>query len=361
MTMRLFEGLISFLVAVSPAWASFEGDVVRRSQHSNSNRRNLLNNALLDVALPLADYENLTGIQLSDRRLQQGDDFATVDGNAAYSLTGYSMKYSKCQPVQHFSEDALKAGEVSPMVTDDIVILRLCPQKSCSTSESYGCHYNYAEFALTLSEYTTIMLKYSAYERDSVCDWCATCIENAGRQRRLANDDVNAAAAGDDANQGAVGDDAAHQAKNNDDAAANAAQGDDAGHGQQQQQQDDDAEVMVDDKYVYQGSCQDFDTYCSDYASQCQNTDDAYLDYEGYLDYMDCSEVRYNGYAYFLKPVCDASSGAIKMAVYYDTYCIQSAGSDVSIKNLGLGFKDGFFEKFYSSSCLDCSASVSTH
>lgn len=366
--------LASILLVATPALASFQRQVIQQSSSSSTrtsnHRRSLLNNALLDAAVPLADYERMTRTQLSDRRqLQEGDDFEDVDGDVAYSFTGYSMKYAKCQPVQYFSEDAIKAGEFSPMVTEDVVILRLCPQKSCLGSETYGCHYNYAEYALTLNEYTTIMLKYSAYKRDSVCDWCATCIEDDGggdQRRRLTerrleedmNDDGAAAAAadGDDANQAANGEEGA----DGDDAGAD--QGQDAGNEQQQQDDaagDDAGEAEVDDKYVYQGSCQNFDTYCSDYATKCQDDDDAYLDFEGYLDYMDCAEVRYNDYAYFVKPRCDGSSGVIKMAVYNDNYCIQSAGSDVSVKNLGLGFKDGFFEQFYSSECIDCAESVS--
>ncbi|GKY95554.1 hypothetical protein MPSEU_000517000 [Mayamaea pseudoterrestris] len=358
--MRLHYSSASFLLLLTQAMASFKNHVVNQGARASNQRRRLLNDALLEAAVPLGDYERKTKLQLSEaRQLQEGDDFENMEGEVAYTFTGYSLKYAQCQPIQYFSENAIKAGEFSPMITEDIVILRLCPQKSCLSSETFGCHYNFAEYALTLSEYTSIMLKYSAYKRDSVCEWCATCIEDDGgeqerRSERKLDEDLNDDGADDDANQADNGDEAGQGADGDD---AGAEQGENAGN--EQEQQDDDGELEVDDKYVYQGSCTNFNTYCANFATECQNDDDAYLDYEGYLDYMDCAEIRYNDYAYFVKPRCDGSSGAIKMAVYNDNYCIQSASSDVSVKNFGLGFKDGFFETFYSSECIECSESDS--
>jgi hypothetical protein len=72
------------------------------------------------------------------------------------------------------------------------------------------------------------------------------------------------------------------------------------------------------------------------------------------LDYLQCTEVRYNDHAYFVRPRCDGYKGSIKMDVYYDTYCVQYAGNDVSIKNLGIGFREGIFTEFYNGTCVDC-------
>lgn len=336
------------LVLVAPVIASFQRDVVhsQRSRHTLL-RQGSLNDALLEVAVPLAQYEQQTGLTLSHRKDEEGDDFQTVDN--PYSFSGYSLKYAKCQPVQYFSEDAIKAGESSPMVIQDIVILRLCPRKACSKSQSYGCHYNYGEYALTLSEYTSVMLKYSAYKRDAICGYCTACLDDdAGRRtKRLNRRKLEEAANDDGAGEG--GQDAA-----GDDAAAQDAAGDDADAENAQEGNNDGAE-----ENIYAGSCEDFNSYCSNYASECEKDDDKYLDFEGYLDYTDCSEVQYNDYAYFVRPRCDGSTGTIKMAVFYDNYCMQYAGNDLSIKNLGLGFKEGFFENYYSSTCIDCSETVS--
>lgn len=267
--MRLGFSLSSILILLAPAMASTSrrgGRVLRRSSSAAA-----LHEALLNAAVPLADYEAKTGKKLdkeSHRILQQqGDDFAAVNEDSSYNFAGYSIKYARCQPVQSFSEDALKAGEFSPMVTQDIVILRLCPQKACLSSESYGCHYNYVEYALTLSDYVSIMLKYSAYKRDTTCDWCAACMAEDGQQRKLEedmNDDAGVAAENENNNQQADGEE---QAAQGDDAGADAAQEQDAANEQEQQQQqqqdevqgDDAADVEVDDQYVYSGSCPDFE------------------------------------------------------------------------------------------------------
>ena len=45
-------------------------------------------------------------------------------------------------------------------MTDDIVILRLCPTSSCSSDKDYGCTYNFSEYAIELSDYVRIMLRY---------------------------------------------------------------------------------------------------------------------------------------------------------------------------------------------------------
>lgn len=271
----------------------------------------------------------------NSRHLQgEGEDDFYVDYSEMYSFSGYSMKYVKCQPVQYFSEDALAAGEHSPMITQDIVMLRLCPAKSCTASQQYGCHYNYAEYAIAMSDYLTVLLKYRAKRRDSLCAYCAACgvvyqgnseEDAAGGERRRRLED------------GAAEEDAA------DEAAAE----DEANNQEQQQQQN----AAYDCTYV--------DTYCYDYDNECGSGEDGDPDgylmaYEDYLDYLTCTEVRYNDHAYFVRPRCDGYKGSIKMDVFYDTYCVQYAGNDVSIKSLGMGFREGIFTEFYNGTCVDC-------
>jgi hypothetical protein len=249
------------------------------------------------------------------------------------------------------------------MVTEDIVILRLCPQATCSSSSSYGCYYNFADYALTLGEYIGIMLRYSARVRDNTCEWCDQCLKNErgrDRRRRLADDqaaaaaaddgNAAAAAAADDANAAAQGDAAAAA----DDKADAAAAADDKAAAAAV----DDA-AAADDFDPSEYACDGYNDYCTNYQAMCgDGDDDTYIDYESFIDYMDCTEVKYNDYAYFVRPRCDADSGTIKMAVYYDNYCIQYAGNDINVKNLGLGFKEGMFSEFYSSTCVECSDSV---
>jgi hypothetical protein len=262
-----------------------------------------------------------------------------------YSFSGFSLKYAKCQPVQYFSEQAIVAGEHSPMVTEDIVILRLCPQATCSSSSSYGCYYNFADYALALGEYINIMLRYSARVRDNTCEWCDQCLKNGqrreqrGRGRRLEDGQAAADAEGEDA-AAADGD-------------AAAAEGD---------QVADDAAVVddlnTDDFDPSEYACDGYNDYCTNYNAMCgDGDDDSVIDYESFVDYIDCAEVKYNDYAYFVRPHCDVDSGTIKMAVYYDNYCIQ-IHNEINVKNLGLGFKEGMFSEFYSTTCIECSDTV---
>jgi hypothetical protein len=333
-TTILMVGLLNVAPAQSTS-PTFEQLIVRKAQQKlqTSNIERHVNDALLEKAIPLSEYEQKTGVVLSDAH-RVLEDFV-ADGSTDYDMSGYSLKYTKCQPVQFFSENAVKAGEHSPMITQDIVLLRLCPKKSCSASgNKLGCTYNYAEYALALGDYVSIMLKYKRQLRANMCAWCEDCANggNRKRTRKLADEDAAADAAGDDAN-------AAQSVEN-------------------QQAASDEAASAV--SSTVSSACTGYNTYCADYSTLCSDANDnTYLDYAGYQNYIECTQVKYNNYAYYVRPSCDGSDGAIKMAVYYDSYCIQYAGNDVPIKNLGLGFKDGFFSDFNSDTCINCAESVS--
>ena len=345
------------LVRCSSMAASFRRDVILNSNNQLPQKIDPLeafeediNNELLVKAIPLKEYEAMynkfldTGMSRhnsnsNNRMLQEENDDFYAEYDGMYSFSGYSMKYVKCQPVQYFSEDAISAGEHSPMITQDIIILRLCPYKSCTASLQYGCYYNYADYAISMKDYLAILLKYRAKRRDFVCTYCAACgvvyqgnaeevaAEGEGRRR------LDEAQAGDDA----------------------AAAEEEVAEEENVQQQDNAEEQAGAGGY----DCSVVDSYCYDYDNECGNGEeddpDGYMDYDGYLDYLTCTEVRYNDHAYFVRPRCDGSKGSIKMDVFYDMYCVQYAGNDVSIKSLGVGFREGIFTEFYNSTCIDCS------
>lgn len=384
--------LALLLTTWSAEGGSFLRDVVGK-RDTKPNKEQVLNNDLLAKAIPFDQYRaqlKEQGLYLpmdqdhKGRRLEQnqgnikyyyynyyGDDDQVqvqyyknenddqpqqdANGNDDYYVSnddfldfdGYSLKYAKCQPVQRFSASAVEAGEYSPMVINDIVILRLCPSYYCSNSRDYGCLYDYAEYAIDLTDYVRVMLRYQMDQNGQMCDWCQYCV--AGR-RKLANnnyynydDGYNQAAAGDDGN-----------VNYNDDAAA--AAGDDA--------------AVVDDAYAaveYPEGCEDYESYCldGDGYSVCDqenangNAGDDGVEYmatENYLDIIGCTQV--NG-AYYVRPRCDGSSNTIAMAVYYDRFCTWYGGDDVDIDSFGLGIDQSIFESFSSTGCLDCSQSVS--
>ena len=177
--MRFFTRCLLLLLAASPGCArySFQNDIIRQVDGRNQlelDRK--LNDELLSMATLVAPDVR--------RKLNAADDYLTSE-DSRFSFQGYSLKYVKCQTIKRFSEDAVKNGEYSAMVADDLVILRLCPYKTCSESKQYGCYYNYAEYALNLSDYIKVMLRYTMEKKENLCTYCQTC-----NNRRLEGDNA---------------------------------------------------------------------------------------------------------------------------------------------------------------------------
>ena len=319
-----------------------------------------LHQDLLSKALPIKEFEAKHGVDLhrdSRRQLYESDDFA-MNGYDMISFSGYSLKFAKCQPVQYFSERALQRGEHSPMITNDIVILRLCPTSSCSESAEYGCQYNFSEYAMELAEYIRIMLYYSATKRDYMCNYCNRCLYNGkngyNRARRKTR------RLGDENDRG---EDDASDGENQDEGQQHDEEQDNEQQEHNNENQDDNVVDDAGNSFDYSSfACNSWSTYCTEYEDYCleQNVNaSAYMDFEDYGGYIYCSQVDYGDYAYFVKPRCDAYQGTIKMGIFYDKYCNQYAGNEVSLENVGMGFRENVFQEYYSSTCLDCSESVS--
>jgi hypothetical protein len=225
------------------------------------------------------------------------DDYFNKD--EMNSFQGYSLKYATCQKVQRFSVDAITRGEYSSMVSDDIVVLRLCPSKSCSAYAQYGCSSGYGEYALTASDYMTIVMKYQAAKTESFCKFCNSC----------------------------------------------------AGY------YDDNTFATYNSN-----TCYTYSNECQSALSSCGSGDDdgvANNIYTQYLDYMNCEKVDYNdnGVYYWVAPYCDSSS-KVSMGIYYDNYCEQYAGNEVNVAKY-LNHDTEVFAEAQEIECLDCSESVS--
>ena len=351
------------IFSASSVKASFLRDVAGYTHPNPSGNEIAVEDALLSKAITLEEYNKklqangLQAITSDSRRLDEdgadgqdggADDDYYLDANYMYSFSGYSLKYAKCQPVQRFSEYAIKAGEYTPMVTDDIVILRLCPYRFCTASRTFGCHYNFAEYAISLTDYIRIMIRYKDDQKTQLCEWCESCY---ARRRKLDN--------GENQNYGyqqGNNDDQQNANAGNDDANGNG--NDDGAYNNNNYYRDDDAINYAND------ACYNYDSYCydSDGYSICEeNDDDTYMDALGYIDYLDCVRIADDeNYSYYVQPRCDGYDGTIKMALFYDQFCSQYASNDVSLNNFGLGFQESIFEEFYDTeTCLDCSDSVS--
>jgi len=334
-----------------PSKGSFTRDVLRNRNPSSS--QHILNEFLLEKAVPFNEYKKplngkgLRYVKEGSRFLEEDydndnvdDDNDKGDDNVVYeneddyyvnennyvNYTDYSFKYAKCQPVQRFSQNAVEAGEYSPMVINDIVILRLCPAMYCSDSRSYGCNTDYVEYAIELTDYIRIMLRYEMDKKEQICDWCDSCYD-AANQRRTAQ--------------------------------------------KYYYTYDEDGNVVVNEDYVpdeddYYSNldCSEYDSYCvDDYGNQVcddgdddNDGDDGYsMTHEGYLNIIDCTQV--NG-GYFLRPRCDAYSETLTMGVYHDKFCTHYAGNEISINSFNLGINQSYFQEFgRDAGCKDCSES----
>lgn len=266
-----------------------------------------LNELLLSKARPTSDTKlERRGNESSGRRRKLSDDDGSNKDDDYFNsndiaFDGYSLKYATCQKVQRFSSNAVKRGEYSSMVTDDIVILRLCPNQSCSESSRYGCSSGYGEYAIDVTDYMTIMMKYHADKQSSFCNFCDSC-------------DFQ-----------------------NDDGGYNA---------------------------YSSNTCQNYADECQETCFSDDDAYYGDSNYMKYAQYLSCEKVQdaqyYNSY-FYAKPHCDPSTNKIQMGLFYDGHCTQSAGDDFDLSTyIGGFFEEDAFEYAQDISCVDCSSSVSS-
>ena len=279
---------------------------------------------------------------------QNEDDYYVASGNYI-SFNGFSLKYAKCQPVQHFSPNAVNSGEYSPMVLDDIVILRLCPSLYCSDSRDYGCFYDYAEYAINVRDYIRIMLRWKMDREEQLCDYCQTCAAYMGRRRTEQSSYGGSYGSACNGFEAYCFDSDGNAVCNNNNNNARNRNLEDAAQG-------DDAAAADDDAAAAQGDDNNQEEEAAEEEEEAG--DDGYytLDAEGYLDLIDCVQVEGG---YFIRPRCDGYTEKLSMGVFHDKFCSQYAGDSMDISKFNLGVNKYYFEEFAGQSgCMDCSEMV---
>ena len=296
---------------------------------------------LLEKAVPLQEYQrqhpNDESLQRQLANNDNNDDNYYVTSNS-YDFASYSLKYTTCQRVQHFSSEAIGNGESSPLVTTDVVLLRLCPQRRCGDNSEMGCSVGWGDYVLSLDEYVRIMTNYELDKQRNLCGLCEACqkgygdfyysgyrYNNGGRHRSRQLED--GADAGDDA-------------------AAT-----------------DDAVVAYDDDYTEGGTCYTNSALCHINEETCANLDaegeeneNGYASYNDYLNYLGCVEVKDGMY---VNARCDSDSNKIGWGVFYDPYCTQYAGNNININAVvdeDIIFEADSFQNFYNGQCIPCSS-----
>lgn len=224
-------------------------------------------------------------------------------------LTGYSLKFAKCQFVKAYSQDLAKEGASSVLATQRFVIFRLCPSNYCSS-----CNSNYGEYAIDMNDYLAYTVEYRQEEQTQMCE---TCQEECYYQ---------------------AGDDAAEEEAAADDAAAAA------------------------DDAAGRRLSSDCDT-CVSACNKIQNMEANY--YIDATNFINCQQIHEdNGYgALYAGPMCASLGTKIKIGVFTDQYCMYLDTSkdveDYLADENGNGFKvsHALLKTVYDDSeCIKCLA-----
>uniref|UniRef100_A0A7S1FXE5 Replicase polyprotein 1a n=1 Tax=Corethron hystrix TaxID=216773 RepID=A0A7S1FXE5_9STRA len=172
--------------------ASFTKDVISGSSDERRRvlRRKELHNIILKYAQPLSGHPQESKLRASfgdssrtlpsfmARRLDEEDDAINFD------IAEYSLKFSKCQTIKSYSDDAVEEGYEDVLVAQNFVVFRLCPTQSCSSSSNLGCKQDYGEYIMMLADYLEIMNEYLENRKEAYCDFCADCFDNDDEERR---------------------------------------------------------------------------------------------------------------------------------------------------------------------------------
>jgi hypothetical protein len=245
------------------------------------------------------------------RKLGGDDDAADVE----IDISGYSLRFEKCQFVKAYDQDLADAGANTVLATQRFVIFRLCPSGSCKS-----CNTNYGEYIVDMEEYLAYTVEYRQDEQTEMCD---TCEEQCYY------------AAADDA----------------------AAQGDDANADADEAEEDGDDERRL----AYTVDC---DTCQND----CQKIENMEANY--YLDattMIECQQLRDadddGTGALWAGPICASQGSKIKIGVFSDEDCM-FLDSSLDVENY-LSDEDGNAMKlshallkttYDVSDCIDCTA-----
>ncbi|KAL7534873.1 hypothetical protein ACHAXR_006134 [Thalassiosira sp. AJA248-18] len=95
------------------------------------------------------------------------------DGEQEVDLTGYSIKFEKCQFVKQYdAEEGGGEDNDSILTTQRFVIFRMCPSNSCGS-----CNYNYGEYIVDMATYLESTLEYKQEVQEQYCETCNECVE----------------------------------------------------------------------------------------------------------------------------------------------------------------------------------------
>mmetsp|Transcript_2114 Transcript_2114/g.2866 ORF Transcript_2114/g.2866 Transcript_2114/m.2866 type:complete len:426 (+) Transcript_2114:109-1386(+) len=189
-------------------------------------------------------------------------------------ITGYSLRFEKCQFVKAYSSDLAEEGASTVLATQRFVIFRMCPSSNCKS-----CNYGYGEYAIDMDDYLAYTVEYRQEEQEEMCNTCAEQCYYAAADDAAAAEEEEEEAEEEDAEE-------------------------DGGDERRRKL------VSVD---------------CSTCASDCDKIENMEANY--YIDattFINCQQIQEdNGYgALYAGPMCASQGSKIKIGVFSDENCM---------------------------------------
>lgn len=83
-------------------------------------------------------------------------------------LTGYSLRFEKCQFVKAYSQELAEENYSTVLATQRFVVFRLCPSESCTSS----CKSGYGEYMIDMQEYLSVAVEFFEDQQTEMCELC---------------------------------------------------------------------------------------------------------------------------------------------------------------------------------------------
>lgn len=248
------------------------------------------------------------------------------EADAEIDLTGYSLKFSKCQFVKAYSQDLADENADTVLATQRFVVFRLCPSSSCGS-----CNYSYGEYAIDMDSYLQYTVEYRQEEQEEMCEAC--------------NEDCYYAAAADDQ---AADDQAEEEADEEEEEEAEEDGGDERRRLAERANR----------------ALRKLSSDCDTCVTACQKIENMEANY--YIDattFINCQQIQEdNGYgALYAGPMCASRGSKIKIGVFTDEDCMYLDSSkdveDYLADEDGNGYKvsHALLKTVYDDSeCIEC-------
>lgn len=121
------------------------------------------------------------------------DDATSSSSSSSYyhtlDLTNFALKYVGCRSVQTWKDtsndnnnaydddySSSSSNSGAPLKTQQFAIFRLCPSRTCSKYNDFGCNSDYASYMMPLSDYLQLVHTYYIEQRNTYCETCQACM-----------------------------------------------------------------------------------------------------------------------------------------------------------------------------------------